>query len=235
MDYYLKENLLDVCECVTCEQWDWLHLNSGMERSGKSAFSLQQAIFCSNHGLEFPLTKELPNLFFYEKNLSQKMMHVKDQSVVIIDEGAENLFSRNAFMPEVKKIIQTIMIYGAKNIFLIINVPDWRWVDVYIRQSRVRSLAQVYTRPLDKGKRHGRKRGFFELYNRKQVLEASRSERSQLPDTDVRGRFDDFSVKNPRIWEYYSNKKRAFLESKKVVQKRLKPDYSVLTDKTRLV
>lgn len=219
MDRVLESNLRDVSRMVLTENWDWLHLNSGMERGGKSSFGLFQAKFLSEQGLNFDWSPALSHIFFLEPNLSSKMMALPDRSVAILDEGGEAMFSRDAIDRAVKDVIKTLMIYGSKNIFLIINIPNWRWIDRYVRESRVRSLAQIFTFPKtvnDAGVlRVTRSRGFFSLYSRKQVLKASRSEFQELRDPLHTGRFGNFAVDYPKEWAWYAAKKTAFLDSKK--------------------
>jgi hypothetical protein len=219
MDAVLESNLRDVSRMVLTENWDWLHINSGMERGGKSSFGLNQAWFLSQQGLAFDWSPALSHIFFLERNLSSKMMSLPDRSVAILDEGGEAMFSRDAIDRAVKDVIKTLMIYGSKNIFLIINIPNWRWVDRYVRESRVRSLAQIFTFPKTvrdgEGLRVTRARGFFSLYSRRQVLKASRSEFQELRDPLHTGRFGNFAVSHPEEWGWYAAKKTAFLDAKK--------------------
>lgn len=218
LDDNLKGNLDNFAYNVKKHNWDWLHINSGMERSGKSGFSLFMARFLSEEcGLKFDWSPDLKNVFFFEKNLAAKMMKISDKSVVLLDEGGEMLMSRRAMEKEVVNIIQTLMIYGSKNIFLIINIPDWRWLDKYVRESRIRSLCVVRTRPrfvLDEGKRRViRERGYYSFYARQPVVNASRND-DELGKAGFRGRFGNFARAYPREWECYSAKKTAFLENK---------------------
>ena len=224
LDLVLQSNLDDVIDIVLRDNWDWLLINSGIERGGKSSFSLFQAKYASAHGLKFDWSPALKHVFFYERNLSEKMMNIPDKSVVIIDEGGEVLFSRKAIENEVIKIIQTLMIYGSKNILLIINIPDWRWIDKYIRLARVRSLAHIKTQPYLKEQRGGgyrmkRARGYYDFYTRKQVIAASRNTGNQpegvLDRPRFAGRTSFFGSFYGKEWGWYSKKKTAFLEEKK--------------------
>lgn len=222
LDKVLESNLYDVSQMILHENWDWLHLNSGMERGGKSSLALFQAKFLSEQGLKFDWSPALSHVFFLEPNLSAKMMSLPDKCVAILDEGGEAMFSRDAIDRTVKDVIKTLMIYGSKNVFLIINIPNWRWIDRYVRESRVRSMAEIFTFPkatVDAGSPSGfrvsQKRGFFSLYSRNQVLQASRSDFRQLSAPLHSGRFGNFATAHPKEWEWYVAKKVAFLESKR--------------------
>lgn len=225
LDPVLQSNMADILTAIQEDNWDWLHLNSGIERGGKSSFALYLAKSASENGLIFDWSPKLKHVFFFEPNLAKKMLDLPDKSVAIIDEGGEVLFSRKAIEKEVIDIIQTLMIYGSKNILLIINIPDWRWIDKYIRLARVRSLAKIRTYPYLIKKtncrpRMKRARGFYEMYTRKQVIRASRVVNQQNNDSDLGkpyydGRVPFFGLQYPTEWEWYSQKKVEFLKNKK--------------------
>jgi len=231
LDETLQNNFADILDAIQRDNWDWLHLNSGIERGGKSSFALFQAKLASENGLKFDWSPKLNHVFFYEKNLAKQMMNLPDRSVAIIDEGGEVLFSRRAIEKEVIEIIQTLMIYGSKNILLIINIPDWRWIDKYIRLARVRSLAKIRTYPYMKKGRMKRARGFYEMYTRAQVINASRGLGSHsegyLGSPSFGGRAKFFGSYYEKEWDWYSKKKTEFLKKKKEkqAQKKRKQDF----------
>lgn len=238
-DDILAKELTHIAFNVQKNNWDWLHLNSGMERGGKSNFSLAQAKFLSDLGLKFDWSPELKNIVFIEPNISEKLFNIENQSIVVLDEGGEMLLSRQAMKREVVDIVQTLMVYGAKNIFLIINIPDWRWIDKYVRESRVRSLCNVQTYPryieTPDGVRVTRDRGFYSMYSRRKILDACAREPPQLGRPNFSGRFNDFSADYPDIWANYTAKKMRFLEDKarkKEVEKRKpgRPSKKIVAD-----
>lgn len=218
LDPILTSNLEDASYNVLAHGWDWLHLNSGMERGGKSSFALEQCMFLSKRGLKFDWSEALSHVFFFEPHLAKKMMLLPPSSVIMLDEGGEMLMSRRALEHEVVNIVQTLMVYGARNTFLIINIPNWRWIDKYIRQSRVRSLCDVYTfaRPVRVGgaTRFVRARGFYGFYSRRKVLKASQTEYKHLGKPSFRGRFQSFASLFPREWSFYMARKMGFLREK---------------------
>jgi hypothetical protein len=243
-DSVMESNLKDISYNIKFNNWDWLHLNSGIERSGKSGFSLAQAMFLSKTcGLNFPWNEDLPNVFFFEKNLASKMLNIANKSIVIIDEGGEALMSRKAMEREVIKVVQTLMIYGSKNVFLIINIPDWRWVDKYVRQSRVRSLCEINTIPrfirskeVEDEVRVVRERGFYSFFSRRKVLKASEHEPATLGKPNFYGRFASFKESYPNEWEWYSEKKTEFLKEKAETQfKKVVPTLKKSFDENPLI
>lgn len=218
LDAPLASNFKDIAYNVKQNNWDWLHFNSGIERGGKSGFSLSQAKYVSSLGMEFDWSKDLKNIFFLEPNLAEKMLDLEPKSVVILDEGAESLLSRQAMSSAVIDVIQTLMVYGAKNIFLIINMPDWRWIDKYVRESRIRSLCDVRTYPRtvnDNGEaRIVRERGFYSFFSRRKVLRYGQFDPPRLGKPSFNGVFDNFAELYPEEWAWYSEKKTKFLMDK---------------------
>ncbi len=213
LDAFARANLEVVASLVKNNNWDWLHVNSGMERSGKSSLALLQANYLSRHAKN-PLFFDWENfstLFFYEPRLSEKLLKIPDKSVVIIDEGGEVLFSRLSMHRGVIRAIQALMTYGAKNIFLIINIPNWRWLDKYLREARIRSLCEVWTIP--DFSRGVRERGFYSMFSRRRVLEMSVFERKVEPNFS--GRFLDASQILLDEWALYQKKKFEYLDAKK--------------------
>lgn len=219
LDTKTQKNFNDISYNVSHFNWDFLLINSGLERSGKSALSFDQAYYLWKTGLKFDWSPDLKNVYFFEPNLAKKMLNLEKQSVAIIDEGGENLLSRKAMEKEVIEIIQTLMVYGAKNIVLIINMPDWRWLDKYVRESRVRALFEVWSYPKWIKDSEGnticsRERGFYRAYSRKKVLEASRKEPPRLGKPSFYGRFKSFESVYPEAWKWYEVKKTNFLMEK---------------------
>ena len=215
LDPVYISNLKDISYNVLKNNWDWVHLNYGLERGGKSGKSLLMAKELEKLGLKFDWSPDLPLVHFWEENMSKKLMNVPDKSIVIIDEGGENLLSRRAMEKEVVEIIQTLMVYGAKNVFLIINIPDWRWIDRYVRQSRVRSIARVRTFAsaveVEGETRFSRERGYYSFYSRRKVLMASNAVEAKLGKPSFSGRFPNFASEYPADWKNYSEKKNNFL------------------------
>lgn len=217
LDEMLASNFMDITYSIRNLSWDWLNVNSGIERGGKSDFGLSQAWWLSHEGgMKFDWSPAMSNVFFYEPAMAEKMMTVPDESVVIIDEGGETLFSRKAMKREVSEIIQTLMRYGSKRIFLIINIPDWRWIDRYIRTSRVRSLIKIKTKAqkimVDGRLTMVRERGFYRFYTRNMVKRASKK-KEHLGDPAFFGVFESFGKEHPEEYAWYKAKKDAFLVS----------------------
>lgn len=219
----LTRNFKHAGGMVIKDNWDWLHVTAGMERSGKTGFSFWLAMILNKYsGLKFDW-QNLSTVYFNEPNLSKRLMNVPDKSIVILDEAGEAMFSRKSIEKAQINLVQTLMAFGAKNVFLICNIPNWRWLDKYVRQERIKSLAVIKTRGSlieDGGKQRGtRRRGYFSIYPRKQVLRASRTfagQEGKLRDPSFFGYFPDFKYSYPKVWEVYSKQKWDYLNAKKI-------------------
>ena len=236
----LTRNFKHAAGMVRKDNWDWLHVTSGMERGGKSGFSLWLALILSKYGgLNFDW-KNLSTVFFNEPNLAHKLMNVPNKSIVILDEAGESMFSRKSIEKAQINLIQTLMAFGAKNVFLICNIPNWRWLDKYVRQERIKSLAVIRTRGRvitdSDGERGTRGRGYFSIYPRKQVLRASRTFAGQevkLKDPSFFGFFPDFKYYNQTVWSVYIKKKWEYLNAKKEFKPKTEP--KAVDDTVRLI
>lgn len=221
-NYLWKENWRHICFNVLNENWDWVNLTSGKERTGKTNHSFWNARVCSDYGLKFDWTSKLSNVFFGEKDLYQKLLAVPPKSFVVLDEGAEMLFSRRAMERANISLIQLLMAYGTRNIILQINIPSFRYIDKYIRQRRISSLEIVKSFPhtiLRNGERyHTRIRGFYQAYNGTSARKASGGElggqEKLLRNAGYHGYLPGFKDYWPDIWAAYEERKMEFLLNK---------------------
>ena len=118
------------------QDFDWFHLNCGSERSGKTTLSLRLA-----YAVEPTLTMD--NFIFSFEDFKKVLDGNKKLKVVVIDEGAISLFSREAMKYETRELIKVITILGHRNLLVIINIPDITIIDSYIRNFRLRSLSKT--------------------------------------------------------------------------------------------
>jgi len=225
LDSFLKSNLDDIANLVLYNDFDWLHLNGGMERVGKTSFCFWLVKYLESKGLKFDWSPDLKNVFFIEKNLSGKLLSLPQHSIAVLDEGGEVLFSRNAMKRFQGQLIQTLFAYGAKNIVLIINIPNWRKVDVSIREDRVRSLTICKSKPkkalVENNLRFERERGFYRFFTRKQVLRATKF-KTKLGTAMFAGHVPAFNNFYPKEWGWYKDRKEGFLKDKKAFHLREK-------------
>jgi hypothetical protein len=92
-----------------------------------------------------------------------------------MDEGVHWLFNRNWNTTESKVAVGDLMVIGQKNLAIIINIYNIRYLDIYIREGRIAFATRVKTYKktiTDNGKRYvTRGRGLFNFYTRRTILE----------------------------------------------------------------
>ena len=193
---HLKSNLEDVKINTTKYNWDFPFPNWGIEGSGKSMFSAFIGFEVDEH--------------FSKKQVAIREESIKDvfeQSdkgqVMIVDEGGEWLFNRNWNKTENKNRVQDLFLMRRKGLIIIVNCPEIKSLDVYLRSGRLRFATNTWTIPVKKREDDGsirmhRERGFFSLYTRKSVI--------QYFDKDYYLK-SAFSERYPDITKYPEGKK----------------------------
>ena len=228
LDGVLTSNLADICYNIQRHDWDWLNVIDGNERTGKSNNALWLAKFASDAGLKFDW-EGMSHVFLKEKHLHEKLIGIPNNSVVIIDEGGENLFSRTSMRGGNIKMVQTLMAYAAKNIFLIICIPNWRWIDVYIREARVRSVLHSFSVPKwewdsqEKKWYMVRERGFYSFYSRRRIVgmnqEQGFNKGFKKLEPNFSGKIPFFGDVYKNEWAAYRDKKMSYLAAREAAPK----------------
>jgi hypothetical protein len=122
---------------ITTADMDWVHVNIGTERGGKSTLGFRM---CYAIDKEFSL-----NQIIYSSEDFKKVLDLitEKNKAVMIDEGALAVFARDSIKTENKNLIQAMTVLGHRNAFICINITSMRLLDVYLRLERLRSLARV--------------------------------------------------------------------------------------------
>lgn len=219
LDPVLRSNLGLIAREVWYNDFDWLFLISGGERTGKSDLENWLAKFFQNRGFHFSLDPEKKHLLLFEKSLSNVLLNLPRHSVVCIDEGGEVLFSRESMKRNNVEIIKTLQAMGAMGHIVIICLPNWRWVDKYVRQQRVKTLIRVISHPKRVGDFVTRERGFYRFYNQKQVVYATKFNKP-LGRPPFAGRYSAFKSVFPADWKEYLDRKWSYLAGKAEVEQK---------------
>jgi ABC-type dipeptide/oligopeptide/nickel transport system ATPase component len=85
----IKKNLDNIKSRMKTRNLDWVWLNVGEEGSGKSSFSIQLA-----QAFDEDFTAD--QIAFSGQEYMKKATELEPYSVMVLDEGIESLFSRNA-------------------------------------------------------------------------------------------------------------------------------------------
>lgn len=163
----LNSNLRDIKRALTKEDWDCVCANTGPEGNGKSNLSLYMAASVDEN--------------FTVKQIVDSQREFEDISdnldpgqAVVADEGVHWLFNRNWNTPESRIAIGDLMVIRQKRLFIIVNIYNLRYIDVYLREGRLKFATQVKTFTkyvMDDGVKYAtRGRGIFNLFSRRSIV-----------------------------------------------------------------
>jgi hypothetical protein len=187
----IKQNLEAIKSRMKKRNLDWVWLNVGEEGSGKSSFSLQLA-----QAFEEDFTAD--QIAFSGEEYMKKATELEPYSVMILDEGIESLFSRNAMKKENKKLVQFFRQCRELNLFHVINMPSYSELDKSIRQSRVKTVSRCLNNVYK-----------AEVYGRKQLSNIEVDSRGDVSwgDPAFRQAWRNPEDASPELWQNYIDKK----------------------------
>lgn len=140
MDEILSKNLDIIKYLITKKDYDWLHVVTGVEGTGKSTLATQ-------------ICNYIDPSFFDKDNVITNIIELKScfrnstkGNAILIDEGAPMFFSRDSMKKETKEATQLLRGLRGKNCFICICMPDFFALDKYVREHRVGSLSRVVKR-----------------------------------------------------------------------------------------
>lgn len=200
----LLKNLDIAKHNIQQNDFDFLMLNAGVEGSGKSTLALH---ICRYIDPEFTEEK----IFFDNETFFTALKTMPRYSAVLLDEGAEALYSRQFATKENIRLNKLLMRVRYKNLFLCINIPDFAMIDNYIRNFRCRALTRVL---LNYNQETGDWiRGHFKFYSWDKVKKIHRSRMTgftMYPKPSFEDHFPKFG--DEQLWQAYLNKKMDYCE-----------------------
>lgn len=189
---------LEIVKKLLRKDYDWLHLNIGFERSGKSNLGIQEALIVDP-------TMSVDRITFTQADFKKAIDKAKFYQCVIADEGAESFLSKDAMRPENVINQKLLTKIGAKRLFIIINIPDFFLLDPYIRGHRVRSMCRIVGR------------GSIAFYSKAKTIQIKRDPENRSTIFPEPNFFDIFSsLENDKgragkLWKEYIKKKMEYL------------------------
>jgi len=130
--YLISKKLVD--------DFDYIMAVCGGEGLGKTTFAIQMASVISSK----PFTSE--SVCSDAKEFINALAKAEEGSVIVADEGAYFLFSRDSMGKDSKIIIKLLTIIRQKRLCVIINVVNYFLLDTYLRDHRVELLVQIHKR-----------------------------------------------------------------------------------------
>ena len=211
IDGRLKENLdKKVIPELKKKDKDAVYAVDGMERCGKSVFSLITGSYVASC-LGSPF--DLSNICLNPQEFRDKCMNAEKNSVIIYDEAHRGMASSRS-LSEINNILKDLMMeMGQRNLFVLVVLPSFFLLDKYAALFRTRGLFHVYER---KGMR-----GFWCFFNRKYKLKLYQYGKKDLNYNCMRwpkfrGRFlDQYPISES---EYRKKKSESFSEKKRITK-----------------
>lgn len=224
---FLNSNLLDIRANICYRNWDWLDINTGMEGAGKSSLGLYKCCVIDD---KFDPTYQT---IYSQQQFSDRIDTLSKGQAIYIDEGVEWLFNRNWNTPESRATVADLMVMRELNLFVCVNITNIRYLDVYIREDRLRSMSHIVTfateEVIDGRITAIRERGIFDCFSRAAILDHFDPDRQYALIPDFTEPFPDISYLDPSLWEEYRKNKREFLKNRKKVREEAKKDMNERT------
>ena len=155
LDGYLQQNLDKIKDHIKLD-WDYFLVIEGEERTGKSTLALQIGKYIDPNF-------SIDNIAFDGEQFREKLKNAKHGSVLIFDEAGTALFSRESQDELQRILVKAFMTMGVKNLFIVLLIPAFLFLDSYLRKQRGQSLIKVYYKKNANGVRE---RGYFRSYNK---------------------------------------------------------------------
>jgi len=193
----LKQNLDSIKEKKMQEDdLDWVWINTGGEGKGKSAFSIALADYLDP---DFSTDQ----IVFSGEEFISKAQELEDYRPIILDEGIEDLYSRNAMTKKNKNLVQFLRQCRALHKFIIINIPNITELDKSIRTSRANTVSRCVSQ------------GWAWIYRDGQIqnIEEDRNGSISWPEPVLKSGWQNPENSMPELWKDYKEKKRDVVKS----------------------
>lgn len=206
---HLNSNLKDFKRAITKENWDCVTANTGGEGVGKSSLSLYE---CSQVDENFSAKQVVDS----QREFEDVTDTLDKGQAVLIDEGVHWLFNRNWNTQESKIAVGDLMVIRALNLFIVINIYSLRYLDIYLREGRLKFATEVKTYKKvinDNGKIYNtRGRGLFNFYTRRTIVNHFNPQKNWELKPLFQEYFPDIKKLEggEKLWSEYEKKKEEY-------------------------
>jgi len=142
-----RKNILNIITLVHNNDWDWLWVNDGDERSGKSSLSMQILLIAepklNDKVLSADYKPVLSRIAWNFDAWIDVLKTLKPGSVSLYDEAS--LLGREAMKEHNLRMIRILTTVGMRNNLMLMTFPDIYMLDPYIRDGRCRTRGYVYS------------------------------------------------------------------------------------------
>lgn len=148
MSYHIDDKLIfhwnkNSLRRMKKQNMDRCYIVDGMERSGKSTWTFQQAAYLDEEMFSSP-EKMVSRICFSPDDFIKTIRETKN-GVIIFDEAFRGLSSRAAISKVNKSIIQALMEMGQQNNIVFIILPSFFLLDIYPAMLRSHGLFNIYS------------------------------------------------------------------------------------------
>lgn len=186
---------------IMLNDMDWFHVIIGDEGLGKTSLACSMA-------KEYKPDYKLNTMTYTPKGFKEAVENSNKGDVVIADEGAMTFFSQETATRSGRMLVKLLTVMRARNLFIIICVPNFWLLTRYIREQRVKSVSRIVKRGwawhygTQKSRNHIRRHKYDKL-------------KTIWPDYDVADTFPDAAKEWPDEWiEYLEKKMSTSVEAK---------------------
>jgi len=197
----LKKNLSWAARQIHAANLDWLHVCEGPEGSGKTCLALQ---ICKHVDPSFDASRVGFNFQQINEVIDSLGADTKGKAI-LLDEGAESLFSRDAMKKDNRDFLKLFMRFRKLNLFVVLCIPSFLSLDRLLRSNRVKSLT---TCEFDFDENNNLKQGHFAAYSLEKVKQIAAFGEYPRPDFTDYFKFTDV---DPALWKAVQEKNFAFL------------------------
>ncbi len=197
----LKKNLDWAARQIYAANIDWVHCCEGPEGSGKTTLALQ---ICKHVDPSFDASRVGFNFAQINEVIDSLAGNTKGKAI-LLDEGAESLFSRDAMKKDNRDFLKLFMRFRKLNLFVVLCIPSFLTLDRLLRSNRVKSLTSC---EFDFDEHNNLKQGHFSAYSYEKVKQIAQYGEYPRPDFTDYFRFTDV---DPALWKTVQDKNFAFL------------------------
>lgn len=136
----LKKNLQGIKEVTQKYKQDWVFVTSGYEGTGKSTLTLQEALILNKN---FSPSRNCAWTIKDFILLNKKFMKSPGE-VIFLDESSSMFLSKESSQKTNIILVKIFISNRSFRLFHFLNIPNFYWLEKYIREFRIRSLSYTF-------------------------------------------------------------------------------------------
>lgn len=200
IDNWTAQQLEKIKSLITKKDRDYVIIIDGEEGTGKSTFASQIAYYVDR-------TFNIERMCLTPSDFKEKIANADKAQAVVFDEAYTGLASRTALSEINKSLVEMMMEMRKKNLFVILCIPSFFYLEKYAALHRARALFHCYFKNGNPGR--------YLVYNQKKMrvlyLTGKKKMSYNYPSVHKKCRFWQGT---PLDWAKYEEKKIEALKGK---------------------